>query len=64
MAAISYKRNYRAVCFTLWTDKLPAGFTMPTALPDGMRVLVYQTEIAPTTGRLHVQVRARSATSS
>jgi len=47
----------------LWTDKLPAGFTMPTALPDGMRVLVYQTEIAPTTGRLHVQVRARTATS-
>lgn len=39
----------------MWPDKLPDGWTMPEELPAGVRILAYQPEIAPSTGRAHWQ---------
>ena len=56
---ISYKnKTYRNLMFTIWLDKLPQEWfqQMPEALPDGVRLLAYQQEVCPDTGRDHIQV--------
>lgn len=54
-ATFSYKKNYRRLSWTVWQDKLPDDFRMPEDLPDGVRLLAYQPEICPNTGRAHWQ---------
>lgn len=44
---------------TLWPDKLPPTWSPPDELPSGVRLLVYQEEIAPATNRRHFQVCIR-----
>lgn len=45
----------RRLCGTIWPDKLPDDFRMPESLPAGARILAYQPEICPDTGRAHWQ---------
>lgn len=54
----SYNKTYRKLLFTLWADKLPEDWTLPTdeeLQAAGVRFFVTQPELCPTTGRKHWQ---------
>lgn len=58
-SSISYRnKTYRNLMFTIWLDKLDQEFVelLPQELPDGVRLLAYQVEVCPDTGRDHIQV--------
>lgn len=53
---IQYNKTYRNLLITLWEDKLPMGWEIPSTLPAGVRLYVGQLECCPETGRRHYQV--------
>lgn len=59
-SGFSYNKQFRSLCFTIWVDQLPEHFetSLPATLPVGVRVLAYQAEICPESGRRHIQVTA------
>lgn len=45
----------RRWCMTIWLEKTPDMWDMPQELPEGVRLLAWQHEQAPETGREHFQ---------
>jgi len=57
-----YKKNYQQLMMTIWPDKLDEDWTPPSELPEKARRMAWQYEVAPETGRIHVQVRLTDLT--
>jgi len=57
-----YKKNYQQLMMTIWPDKLDEDYEPPVDLPEKARRMAWQYEVAPETGRIHIQVRLTDLT--